>query len=289
MTWAITPMAVYHHHGPVAFVMALACWKFVKFRILCWRRAVVNKEVHQLTRQRLHQHELSSAAGEENTVAICVACGCPLWLRTDEDDRVVRLVDCGCAIHFGCLLDVATQQHGIEMPECKTDFDRVWCVLRRLFGIDAVKVEGLQCPCCKLTNSSWEEAGKDAVVTLNSPAAKGVVSALRRGHALRLSSLQSVLLSTNGTTSPELKQWQAAARRETSLRAMLKEVGQRSSIVLTDLLEPLPENEDNSESDMELFKLWPVHRRGADKSVPDPGALAGSCALIYVDFLWGPA
>mmetsp|Transcript_66736 Transcript_66736/g.123297 ORF Transcript_66736/g.123297 Transcript_66736/m.123297 type:complete len:298 (+) Transcript_66736:20-913(+) len=238
-----------HQHGKAAVVLVLAAFKYAKYRLFCMRRNYVNGEVCALTTSKLDEdpdHDdgdglrSSCAKLHDAEFKICAACRCPLWVRFGEDDHQIQLSECGCVIHYKCLVDISQKQHGITLPE-GLDPGHFLKVIQRVLGLASIMVPTLQCPHCQALNTSWRRLEEKCSVVKAVVPGTAAAAALRRGDALCLAALQQLLLacreSKDGSCAPELQRWSRAARSEKALRSLLKEEGSAANEELSALFE----------------------------------------------------
>jgi len=290
-----------NQHGPATVACVFVCYKYVKFRLVCWRKDCVNEQVCGLVQGKLvEEDDIASGqstpgfAGlkqpailedvgaapvmevvpvhcdgaidicgggacsdackgdltgpqlqepqlelqQQHSEEMCVSCGTPLWLRRDATEFGVRLESCGCYLHYGCLLELATLQHGMTLPSISDPFHFL-TILRRLFGVDAITVDMLDCPGCNTTNRAWTRM-KDNGTILTSLGVAATGSALHRGAAICISSLRAALLELAAnkhlTVSEKLHKWPVAARSDAALRELLQQAGRGALLDLQELL-----------------------------------------------------
>lgn len=245
-------------HGPAAVAAVFATYKFLQYRIFCWRRDTVNGKVNALTNDILAERcdEVDAISVPScSDAAVCCVCSCPLWVRHDEDDHCVQLAECGCMLHSACLTELATKQHGIRLPE-KVGVKEGFHLLKRFFSF--VKVDLLCCPRCELSSASWWKLEDSRAVVMKAADGAAVAASLRRGESVCLGVLQQALLASTdavGDALPDkapasdkivecawpssnlqLKGWQeAAVRGECSLWASLRDEGSSLELLCTAL------------------------------------------------------
>jgi len=350
-----------HQHGPAAVACVFVCYKYVKFRLVCWRKDCVNEQVcglvqgklveeddvasgqstpetgglrqpagledatfdaevvpvhsvgamdicsdaecgcggacrcacrrefiepqqRHLPQQEQLQQQLQQQLQHQHKEGACASCGVPLWLRRDGTEFGVRLASCGCFLHYGCLLEVATLQHGMTLPSILDPFHFL-TMLRRLFGVDAVAVDTLECPGCNSTNQAWARV-RDSGTVVSGTGTAATSSALHQGAAICLSSLRTALLELAAniplTVRETLHQWPiAAARSDAALRELLQQAG---SGALPELKELLPDPAARPEAKESAEALdGEVHLASSHDSTYDVGtaALPAAAAKVY--------
>lgn len=226
---------ILHTHGVVPFIGALAAIKAVKLKLVLWRRGVLNDRVKDAVESRLQppltldesddsrmileKHEVPSAdvqiscpgsamqaqgdGGSGGPEVLCAECNAPLWLRKDDTEEIVKLNGCGCLLHSGCLLELATKEHGVNVPHI-TDLDHAMVQLRRMFGIDSISVSGISCPACQGLSSSWRKLQGEVVQVVHQGAKPlDVAKALKRRDALSVQGLCSAIQEVSRHRRPE--------------------------------------------------------------------------------------
>eukprot|EP00930_Biecheleria_cincta_P102153 TRINITY_DN93834_c0_g1_i1.p1 TRINITY_DN93834_c0_g1~~TRINITY_DN93834_c0_g1_i1.p1 ORF type:complete len:287 (+),score=44.19 TRINITY_DN93834_c0_g1_i1:96-956(+) len=239
-----------HPRGSALAFGGLLLFKFAKLTIVCWRRQVINREVRRLTdgRAQIFQKDedgdtcsslVYKPRHKESTGAassFCCECKAPGWLRREETEALVQLHECGCVMHSCCLLEVAERQHGLTLPSI-SDPAHAFVLLRRLFGIDAIIVDQISCPACGITSSSWATIAETRTVLPLTASRPDVLASLRRGEALCLGALRSMLLEARET---HLGCWRNAAQHgELQLKKLLTDRDETERDGTDELLELL--------------------------------------------------
>lgn len=258
-----------HPRGSVLAFGGLLLFKCAKLTIVCWRREVINREVRRLTDGRAQTfqndedgHLSSSRVSTGEASSHCCACKAPAWLRREETETLVQLHGCGCIMHSCCLLEVAERQHGLTLPSI-SDPAHAFVLLRRLFGVDAIIVDQILCPACGIPSFSWAIVVETCTVLPLTASQTDVLASLRRGEALCLGALRSMLLEAGET---HLECWRNAAQNgESQLKKLLAD-----------------RDDTERDSTKELLELLCPPKVGTVKLFfpPDPGSYSPQPVVI---------
>mmetsp|Transcript_20527 Transcript_20527/g.36902 ORF Transcript_20527/g.36902 Transcript_20527/m.36902 type:complete len:273 (-) Transcript_20527:62-880(-) len=261
-------------HQPATVIAVVAAYKYAKFRLVCWRCSVVNSEVCAIANKRLDRDEDEDSASKCSQDC-CPECKAPLWLRWSPTDGLVQLERCGCVVHSSCLSKIVKRQHGIVLPSISDPYQFL-VVLRRIFGVDAIAVDSIECPACGTKSDSWKRVPEVRNV-LTAAAPTAVATALRRGDALCLETLKEALIAALAREGEDKKsaliRWgNAAAEGDKPLCNLLQEEGADVSSELAMLMgEPPPRVQLGSPDEVDN-KPW--------------GSSSCSQLKLYTEFLW---
>jgi len=293
------PFAAHHHPQHAAVVFAgIAAYKYIKFRLLCWRRDYVNEKVRGIIMDQLTNQLPSVSTGASGDVHVaqlspdlgcaCVFCGCPQWVRHNQDDILVQLHPCGCTLHLQCFIQAATTQRGIKHIWHSENCEDLVVMARRFFGIESVLVNSLECPGCALEVNMWQcIPEKDSGINTSAC----VVSCLQSGRPLCVCNLQKALLECH-SMSPLLCKWREAANSEEELLELLQKIGSAAKLELKEIF---TESEDACllQTAMSILpqrasKKLQIHNMVAGQPSEEPMQTAERSAL-YRQFIWIPA
>jgi len=284
------------HHGPhhAAIMLAgVAAYKYMKFRLLCWRRDCVNEKVRSLVMIELANQADASDGAHVAQVATdldstCICCGCPQWMRHNQDDILVQLHPCGCTLHLRCFIQAATTQCGIKHIWHAKGFDDLLVMARRFFGIESVLVNCLDCPSCNHEVNIWQGIVEE---DLGRNSSTCVISSLRNGRPLCLPSLLKALLECNDV-SPLLRKWRHAANSKKELFKLLRESGSAAKLELSKIFaesgascfQQAKVSIRPQKANVRKLKLYNmVPKEPAEEPMP-----IAERNVIYAEFLWIP-
>lgn len=204
-------------------VAVIGCYKYAKYRLLCWRLSSVNSEVCKQIEERLEASgaplDLASKCLPCAQQRTCAICSLPTWVRQNAEDRLVLLGSCGCVLHSQCLLEEATRQHGFAVFNLMDKgMDEILILARRLFNIDAVGVDSFRCPRC---NQPAPDLQRVAEVESH---ATTVPEAISKGAPVGCKALRAAVLTLEVKPGVlgVIRTWHKAAKSEESFREALK-------------------------------------------------------------------